>query len=211
MSRLSCDQSTLGRKKARVFRFSLALLVVFATGCVEEVRVRTAHDPAARFADYKSFAMLLPNKALPSKNPLVDPFVLQRLRQLTYLKLKASGLAVLPKDQADLLVAVIAQRSERVDVYPSTSYGFGYGPAYGYGYGPAYGYGPGFGASSWSSQVIKTDEAVVAVDLIDRKKAAVVWRGTGIRSVEPDFDDEKLNQIISAILLESPLHQVEVP
>lgn len=190
-------------------RILLALMVVFVTACAENVHVRTAHDPAADFSRYKSFAMLLPNKALPSKNALVDPFVLQRLRQLTYLKIKAGGLTVLPNAQADLLVAVIAQPSQRVDVYPSSTYGFGYGPAYGYGYG--YGYGPGFGMSSWSSQVVKTNEMVVAIDLIDRKTASVIWRGTGTRSIQPDLDDAKLDQIVSAILAEAPLPQVATP
>jgi len=169
-------------------------------GCATDIQVKTAHDPSAQFSEFKSFAMLLPNKALPSKNAEVDPFVMQRLRQLTYLQLKQLGMLPVEKSEADLLVAVFARRSQRIDVYPSTYSGYGYGPGWGYGYG----YGPGFGASVWSSQVVRTDEGIVVLDLIDRKSKAVVWRGTGVRAVEPDFDDEMLQEIVSAILAQSP-------
>ncbi len=187
----------------RVTRRGLLLVLlgaVLVLGCAAEVEVRTARDPGAPFAQFHSFAMLLPNKALPSKDADVDPFVFQRLRQLTYQQLKSFGLTPMDKAQADLLVGVLARRNQRIDVYPSTYYGYGYGPPYGYGY-----WSPAYRGGTWSSQVVKTNEAIVVVDLIDRKKQAVVWRGTGVRTLEGDFDDETLTQMVGAILAEAPL------
>lgn len=182
------------------YLFVLVGLVLSMSGCVPDVQVKTARDPAATFSHFKTFAMLLPNKALPSTNTEVDPFVLQRLRQLTYIHLKALGLAPVAKEQADLVVAVFASRKQRIDVYSTPSHGM-YGPYSGYGYG--YGYGPGFGAST--SQVVRTNEGIVVVDLVERSRQSVVWRGTGVRVVDPDFDDELLDEMVSAILAESPL------
>jgi hypothetical protein len=113
------------------------------------------------------------------------------------------GLTPTQKAQADLLVGVLAQRKQRIDVYPSSYYGYGYGPPYGYGY-----WSPAFRGGTWSSQVIKTNEAIVVLDLIDRKKQAVVWRGTGVRTLDGDFDDETLTQMVSAILAEAPVARV---
>lgn len=183
--------------------FALAFLMsaaALSVACVPGVDVRTARDPNTAFAQFKSFAMLLPNKAMPSKNTEVDPFVLQRLRQLTYLQVKALGLRSAEKESADLLVAVLARRDQRLDVYPATYYGYGYGAPYGYGY-----WSPGFGGGAWSSQVVRTNEAIVVIDLIDRQKQEVVWRGTGVRSMQSEFDEETLNQMVNAILAESPL------
>jgi len=176
----------------------LAATLLF--GCASEVEVRTARDPSVQLTQFHSFAMLLPNKALPSKDADVDPFVFQRLRQLTYQELKALGLTPTDKSQADLLVGVWARRSQRIDVYPSAYYGYGYGPPYSYGY-----WSPAYRGGTWSSQVVKTNEAIVVLDLIDRKKQAVVWRGTGVRTLEGDFDDETLTQMVGAILAEAPV------
>ncbi len=180
--------------------FFLLVLSLVVTGCVPRVRVETAHDPSVHLSEMMDFSMMLPNKALPSKNSEVNPFILQRLRQLTYLHLRDRGFKPTSKKEADLLVAVFATRKQRIDVYPSSSFGWGYGPGmYGYGYGPV------FGPSAWSSQVMRTDEGVVVVDLIDRRSNAVVWRGTAVRVIEPDFDEQKLNEMVEAIVQEMPI------
>jgi len=58
--------------------------------------------------------------------------------------------------------------------------------------------------------VVTTTEAIVVLDLIDRKKQAVVWRGTGVRTLEGDFDDETLTQMVGAILAEAPVARAPV-
>jgi hypothetical protein len=174
-----------------VFRWTLALRLssflllsfLLLSGCGPAVQVRTAQDPAADHQNYRTFAMLEPNKPVPSKNTEVDPFVLLRLRQFTYLKMRALGFVPAAKKEADLIVSVGAARDQQIYVYNS-------GP---YFYDPFYG-------PRWSNYVTRVDEGIVVIDLIDRKKESVVWRGTGVRSVGRTFVDEDLHEMVAAVL-----------
>lgn len=172
-------------------RAAVALVLGWAcAACAPAVRVKTAADPAADLSRFETFAMVLPNRPLPSKNTKIDPFVLQRLRQLTYLGLKARGFRPTKRSQADLVVAVEAAEDIRVEVYPSRAFL----------YDPWLGYGPGV----WRTDVSRTREAIVVIDLIDRGEQAVVWRGTGVREIEPRIDEKQLRQIVDAILQKAP-------
>lgn len=168
-------------------RSLVGLLAFLFVGCVPPVHVRTAHDPSKDVAKFRTFAMLEPNRPVASKNTDVDPFVLLRLRQLTYLELKARGLVAASKDEADLLVAVLASHDEEIYVYRS-------GPYY---YDPLYG-------PMWSNQVMRVDEGVVVIDLIERESKSVVWRGTGVRETGRSFSEEELRDLVTSILAEFP-------
>ncbi len=170
------------------------LLALLFVGCVPPVSVRTAYDPAKDLGQFRTFAMLEPNRPVPSKNTDIDPFVLLRLRQLIYVQLKAQGLAPVSKDQADLLVAVAASHDEEIYVYRS-------GPYY---YDPLYG-------PMWSNQVMRVDEGVVVVDLIERESRSVVWRGTGVRETGRSFSEEELQSLVTSILAEFPPNHQEKP
>jgi hypothetical protein len=131
--------------------------------------------------------MLEANRPVHSKNTDVDPFVLLRLRQLTYLKLRAMGLTPTSKAKADLIVGVLAARDEEIFVYSSGPY------VYDSLYGPR-----------WSTQVTRVEEGVVVIDLIDREKKGVVWRGTGVRVIGRQFEEQELREIVDAILMKYP-------
>ena len=133
--------------------------------------------------------MIEPNRPVPSKNTEVDPFILLRIRQLVYLKMRDMGFTPALKKDADLIVSVGAARDQQIYVYNS-------GPFF---YDPFYGpYGP-YG-SRWSNHVTRVDEGIVIIDLIDREKESVVWRGTGIRSMGRTFVEEELREIVGAVL-----------
>lgn len=168
-------------------RTLLSLCAVLLLGCAPRVAVRTAFDPAKDLAQYSSFAMLEPNRAVASKNTEVDPFVLLRLRQLTYLGLRSRGLTPAPKEQAELLVGVSASRDAEIYVYRS-------GPYY---QDPLYG-------PMWTNQVVRVDEGVVVIDLIEQKTKSVVWRGTGVMETGQTFSEEELQALVTAILAEFP-------
>lgn len=173
---------------ARALATPLALSCALA--CGPDIRVKSSFDPRAELERYGTFAMLLPNKAVRT-GPDVDPFVMQRLRQMTFASLKARGLQSVERAQAQLLVGVQAAVRGRVDVFPRTyGYGYYYGPAWGYPYG---GY-----------DVHEYDEAVVVIDLIDAKTRSVVWRGTGVRTVSGSTSDEQMRAVIDEILSQYP-------
>ncbi len=170
-----------------------ALLVAMlwtVVGCGPDVRVKSSFDPNAELERYHTFAMLLPNKAVRT-GPEVDPFAMQRLRQLTYTSLRARGFRAVPRAEAQLLVGVQAAVRGRVDVSPRPfSYGRYYGPAWGYPYG---GY-----------DVREYDEAIVVIDLVDAETNSVVWRGTGTRTVSGRSTDEQLRVVVDEILAQYP-------
>lgn len=166
----------------------LALLPGLAA-CAPEVRVKSSFDPNASFARYGTFAMLVENKAVQTA-PDVDPFLMQRLRQLTYQSLVARGLRAVPLRDAALLVAVQSAVRSRTEVYPRSS-------SYGY-YGPAWTY-PG-----WGYDVYAYDEGLVVIDLIDPQTKAVVWRGTGARQVTGPVSDAELARVVGEILDQYP-------
>ena len=84
--------------------------------CGSPVHVKAAYDKKADFDGYRTFAMLLPNQPVSSGID-VDPFTMQRLRQLTYAELEARGMKAVPLEEAELIVSVLAASKEKVDVY----------------------------------------------------------------------------------------------
>lgn len=169
----------------------------FLLGCGSSIAVKAAYDPAAPFSKYRTFAMLEPNLPVPTGLD-IDPFTLQRLRQLTFEALEGRGLRAVALGQADLHVAVLARSQERVEVDP-------YGGTYMYG-GPAgyyaryggYGYGP---VSTWSAPSVRRyQEDVVAIDLIDPKENAVRWRGVGSQQSPSAKSDANLREMVQRIL-----------
>jgi hypothetical protein len=56
----------------------------------------------------------------------------------------------------------------------------------------------------WSNQVVRVDEGIVVIDLIDRESKSVVWRGTGVRETGRDFSEEELQDLVTSILAQYP-------
>lgn len=164
---------------------------LLCSSCGPSVHVATAFDPGAKKKQYRTFAMLEPNRPVHSESTTIDPFTLQRLRQLVYLGLKERGLNPAKKEEADLLVAAIATKDRRTVVYQTGPY------AYDSLYGPP--------VWSYNQYVSQVDEGIVVVDLIDRDRKSVIWRGTGAKSLSSSrFSEVELGEMVSAILAEYP-------
>ncbi len=166
--------------------FVAALIVVstglFASGCESNVQVHSAYDHKQDFSKYHTFAMLEPNKPVASDNPAVDPFVLQRLRQIAYSRMLRRGFKPVAKEQADLLVHVLAGVKERLEPNSTSYYGYAWrGPAFSYTY-------------------TQYQEGTVVLDLIDPKLNAVVWRGAGVRRVVNAPTNAELSEVIDRII-----------
>jgi len=180
-----------------------AVLLVLVTGCGSPVTIKAAYDPTAPFQQYQTFAMIEPNRPIPTGMDS-DPFTLRKLRELTYHALVAHGLRPVAADQADLLVGVLARFQTQVEV---SSTGGPYTGPYDYryyGYGPRYG-GPwgGFG-TTFGPTVTKYDEMQVAIDLIDPGKNEVRWRGYGARRANKNLTSEQLEEMVVRILSQYP-------
>lgn len=167
-----------------------ASLVLFALagplGCGPTIRVHSSFDERADFADYVTFAMLEPDRAVPT-DPDIDPFFMQRLRRMVRDEMLRRGFREASAQEAQLRVGVMAVVRGRVIVYPS-SMAYGYRWAYPWG-----GY-----------DVRQYDEGTIVIDFIDAKRRAVVWRGTGTRVVTRRTSDEDMREVVWEILNEYP-------
>ena len=181
----------------------MMLAMLALAGCGSAVTVKAAYDPAAPFGQYRTFAMLEPNRAVPTGMDS-DPFTAQQLRQFTYQALVAHGLRPVTVDQADVVVGVLTRMQEKIEIDGS---GGPYTGAYDYryyGYGPRYG-GPwaGFG-TTFGPTVSKYDEVQVAIDLIDPKANEVRWRGYGARRADRKLSGDQVREIVDRILSQYP-------
>lgn len=182
------------RRSLSVFGFALALVAASSlAGCAPSVSVSYAYNRKVDFRRYRSFAMALPNKPVSTTSPDFDPFVLQRLRQLTYQALKSRGLVPADVTRADLVVNVLAAEDTRTEVYTYSN------PRY-FGMGP---YWSTWG-SPWAVTTRTYQEAKLVIDLVDRSQEAVVWRGVGQRLWSSTPPDEELVQYIERILSHYP-------
>jgi len=163
-----------------------ALVGSALVGCGPTVRVHSSFDERASFTEYVTFAMLEPDRAVPT-DPDIDPFFMQRLRRMVREEMLRRGFREADPQEAQLRVGVMAVVRGRIIVYPS-SLAYGYRWAYPWG-----GY-----------DVRQYDEGTVVIDFIDAKRRAVVWRGTGTRVVTSRTSDEDMREVVWEILNEYP-------
>jgi hypothetical protein len=148
--------------------------------------VQSSYDASADFAEYRTFAMVEPDRAVPT-DPEVDPFFMQQLRRMVRDELIQRGFRHVPPAEADLRVGVMAVVRGRIAVYPSS---FGYGYRWG---------------SPWGGYDVRQyDEGTIVVDLIDTRRQAVIWRGTGTRVVTSRTSPEDLREVVAEILADYP-------
>jgi hypothetical protein len=175
-----------------------ALSLLGTTGCAPFVSVGYAYDRRTSFSEVKSFVMAEPNEPIPTGSTALDPFVMQRLRQLTYQALKARGfLPAKSRGEADVVVHLLAAEASRTEVYSSGGSRF-------YGMGP-YAGGPYW--STWGYPMVSSRtyrEAKLVIDIVHRERNAVLWRGTGERIWESTPPDEELAALVQKILENFP-------
>jgi hypothetical protein len=162
------------------------------SGCGSPVSVRAAYDPSAPFEQYRTFAMVQPNRPVPTGLD-TDPFFMQQLRQLTYQALVRRGFRPVTMDQAQVVVGVQARFQDRISVDSSGPYAGGWG-YYGYGY-----------PRGWSATYVdQYSEAQMAIDLIDPKANEVRWRGSGARRADKPLTLEQMSEMVERILSQFP-------
>ncbi|MCH2109068.1 MAG: DUF4136 domain-containing protein, partial [Polyangiaceae bacterium] len=148
------------------------------------VEASSVYDHSVQFVDYKTFAMLLPDKPVATNNTKIDPFFAKRLRELTHAAVSARGLQAVDKKDAQIWVNVLANTSQHVDDLGAD-----------WGYGP----GAGFwgGADVW-------EEGTIVVDFIDAKTNQAIWRGKAIRQLDRKPTEKGLQEVLGAILAKYP-------
>ncbi|MCG2419723.1 DUF4136 domain-containing protein [Aequorivita sp. F47161] len=167
----------------------LPLLFLFVLASCSTVRVATDFDKKVNFNQYNSFAFFKPGIDKAEISDLDKKRILRAIDESLTMK----GMS--KSETPDLLVSIFTKERERVDVYNNNfGYGWGWSPWY---YGSYYG----------GSNVSRTAEGTLYIDLIDAKTNNLVWQGMGSADLvtsSMEKKEERIREIVSEILAEYP-------
>jgi hypothetical protein len=159
--------------------------------------VQTDFDYQADFTSYSTFAWYQPSQDTgPTEGPsqLVD----RRIRNAIAANLQLKGLEATEPGKADLLVAYYTSLSSHMRFHTTGwGYGWGWGGYWGYGYG----HWPGW---TWTT-AHPYHEGTVIVDIVDRGKNQLVWRGVTTRVLgKKSHTDEKIDKSMNRVFADFP-------
>lgn len=173
----------------------LGLLVAFS-GCQSLPQAQSERSPQARFAEYKTFAVLPPGGG----NSRVDPADRVRLsgplRMHLETTLQRRGLVLAAPDAADVVFEIIGSVSTEIDYKPapaSAGYRWGWSSRY-----PLYTY------YTRGSIVEAHDRGVLSVIAYDHRAKAVVWAGWMEGRYQPGAGIDQVTQALDALVAQFP-------
>lgn len=172
------------------------LVVLLLSACAQGPRVYTDADPAADFAQFRTFAFI--DTAGKNVDAQYQTLSGQRLEDAITAALEARGYEV-DIHHPDLLVNFNLYTAEKTRTSPPVYYG-GY---YGYRSGMYVGW-PGYVTPG---HVDNYTEGTLTVDLVDRRSNQMVWEGTAIARVTSAArknPDEALRNAVAAIFAQYP-------
>lgn len=171
----------------KAFKF-LPLLLLFVFASCSTVKVATDFDKEVNFNQYDSFAFFKPGIDKAEISDLDKKRILRAIES----ELMAKGMT--KSDTPSLLVSIFTKERERVDVYNNN---FGYG----------WGWSPWYYGSYNTSNISRTTEGTLYIDLIDAKTNNLVWQGMGSADLvtsNMEKKDERIREIVKKILAEYP-------
>lgn len=166
----------------------LPLLLVFVFASCSTVRVATDFDKEVNFNQYNSFAFFKPGIDKAEISDLDKKRILRAIET----ELTAKGMSI--TETPSLLVSIFTKERQRVDVYNNNfGYGWGWNPWYYGGYN--------------SSNISRSTEGTLYIDLIDAKTNNLVWQGMGnadLVTSSIEKKEERIREIVMKILAEYP-------
>ena len=178
-------------------RINLATVIIATVAssfACSSTSVQTDFDHQADFTSYSTFAWYI--QAEKGKPPTSGPnqIVDGRIRRAIAEEIIGRGFGQTSPEKADLLVTYYTSLSSQLRMYSTGwGYGWGYGPyrRYGYGYWPGWGY---TGAYTYH-------EGTIIIDIIDRGKRQLVWRGVVTSALnKKSSSEEKIGKSIARVM-----------
>ncbi len=162
----------------------LPLLALFILASCSSVRVNSDYDKKVNFNNYKTYAFL---KSGVDKVEISD---LDKKRILRSIDEVMTTKGFTKDANPDLLISIFTKEKERVDIYNSYGFGWGWNPFWGMNY----------------TNISTTPEGVLYIDLIDAKTKELVWQGEGSGNLTKDTNkkDERIYTFVSKILEQYP-------
>ncbi|MCK8521445.1 DUF4136 domain-containing protein [Aquimarina sp. D1M17] len=172
----------------------LSLILIITLSSCTTVRVASDYDKKANFNSYKSFAFYKPGI---DKADISD---LDKKRILRAIEADMTAKGFTKSSNPDVLVSIFTKTKENIQVFQN-NFGWGWGPGWGYGWG----WNPWFWGPNYNS-VSRVTEGTLYIDLIDASKKELIWQGMGTSALTKNVDrkQEKMNEIVSAILEKYP-------
>jgi len=148
---------------------ALLALSLALTACESGPKLRANTDPAANFAQYKSYTF--PEKTGTDRDGVSTPLT-SYFKEAVRREMDARGYQFVESGDADLLVNFHANARENVDVRstPAPYYGGGY---YGYRGGM---YGGWYGGGS-EVETVRYKVGTANLDVVDARQRKLVWEG----------------------------------
>lgn len=150
----------------------LGAFMLALSACTSTPKIQYDAVDGYDFSKAKTYA-IIDSKGKTQIN--IGPSVVQDVYQAIQTGLESAGLTEATAADADLLVAVHLQMTDKVDV---TDWGYGYGGYRGYGYG-----GAGMGGGVTTTEYKDT---TLAIDVVDNVEDTLVWRGWASKNLYGD-------------------------
>jgi len=156
----------------------IAAVLGLATGLVacSTVTVSTDYDPAANFAQYKTFTIM------PLEQFKNIPITADRIKMAITQAMQARGLQP-ASGPADLEVNVFAKLSQETQATTTGGYG-------GWGY-------RGWGGGMSTTTIQNVNVGTLVVDLVDSKTNKPVWRGMASDTIDPKSTGEQKQEALN--------------
>jgi len=166
----------------------LPLLLLFVFASCSTVQVATDFDKEVNFNQYNSFAFFRPGI---DKAEISD---LDKKRILRAIESELSAKGMSKSEKPSLLISIFTKERERVDVYNNS---FGYG----------WNWSPWYYGNYNTSNISRSTEGTLYIDLIDAKTNNLVWQGMGkadLVTSSMEKKEERIREIVMKILAEYP-------
>ncbi len=182
----------------------LVLVLLITSSCVL-VKVSADYDQQTDFKEYKTFAFY---KKGIDKVEISD---LDKRRILKAIESQLVARGFTKSENPDILVNIFTKARQKVNIYNNNygfSRGFGWNPWFygGYGWG---GFSPwGLGVGFDATNISKSTEGTLFIDLIDANKKELAWQGMGtgtlITSKNVEKKEARINEFVAEIMTKYP-------
>jgi len=162
----------------------VSLFGLFILTACSSVYVNTDYDKKANFSSYKTYAFL---KSGIDKAEISD---LDKKRILYAIDDAMAAKGFTKSENPDILISIFTKERERVDMYQSYSFGWGWNPWWGFNY----------------NRPITTTEGTLLIDVLDAKTKELIWQGKGSGYLTQNIDkkDARIQEFVTKILEKYP-------
>ena len=171
----------------------LVLAVLILTSC-SSIQIASDYDDKVDLTTYKTFAFYKPGIDKLEMSDLDKKRLLRAIdRELQTKGFKKST-------NPDFMINVFTKTKEKIDVYSSNVYGYGY-----YGWNPIW-WGPNPGMFN-QINVDQYTEGTIFIDFIDVDKRELFWQGIGtgaVTDVTGPKKEKRVSQFVERILSQYP-------